>query len=646
MPKTIRQGSMLALLAVYALFVSLTVHASVNDPTQKLLQMLDYIGVDYPPTVSAGNVVDPVEYAEMQEFSGIVVNLLKTMPDADASDEIIASGESIRDGIEQRVDGAQVSELTQSLKTTIIKTYNVVVAPAKAPDMSNNQAVYESHCASCHGVMGYGDGPLANGMEPPPGDFHDISRQRTRSVYDLFNTITLGVQDTPMPSFAQLSEEQRWALALMISRYSTTPEQVERGKKLLAQGVIKNHFTSLSNLTGTSYAMAEEWAQGDGHAPEDGAAVLAYLRNNPEVLEITDNKAIDYSIAMLTTSLEKARAGNIKGSHQAALSAYLDGFELAEAAVVVVDKQLKLKIEKAMITFREAAKRGDVKKLEAVYDDTVALLVEAKTTISESGMTPATAFMGSFIILLREGLEAILVLAAIMAALIKTGRREAVKYMHFGWIAAVLLGILTWWVADNLIAVSGANREITEGVAALVAAVILIYVGFWLHNASHSKRWQQYVEHKIDNAMEGGTLWVLGTVAFIAVYREMFETVLFYQAMWVQIDTGSKSGFFAGILAALGLLVVISVLIFKLGVRLPIKQFFQANAVLLFILAVVFTGQGIAALQEAGIVGTFVVNFPRIEILGIYPTAQSLSLQFIVLLLGVGLMMYHRKTSE
>ena len=146
--------------------------------------------------------------------------------------------------------------------------------------------------------------------------------------------------------------------------------------------------------------------------------------------------------------------------------------------------------------------------------------------------------------------------------------------------------------------------------------------------------------------MEGGTLWVLGTVAFIAVYREMFETVLFYQAMWVQIDTGSKSGFFAGILAALGLLVVISVLIFKLGVRLPIKQFFQANAVLLFILAVVFTGQGIAALQEAGIVGTFVVNFPRIEILGIYPTVQSLSLQFIVLLLGVGLMMYHRKTSE
>ena len=104
--------------------------------------------------------------------------------------------------------------------------------------------------------------------------------------------------------------------------------------------------------------------------------------------------------------------------------------------------------------------------------------------------------------------------------------------------------------------------------------------------------------------------------------------------------------FFAGILAALGLLVVISVLIFKLGERLPIKQFFQANAVLLFILAVVFTGQGIAALQEAGIVGTFVVNFPRIEILGIYPTAQSLSLQFIVLLLGVGLMMYHRKTSE
>jgi high-affinity iron transporter len=249
------------------------------------------------------------------------------------------------------------------------------------------------------------------------------------------------------------------------------------------------------------------------------------------------------------------------------------------------------------------------------------------------------------VILLREGVEAILVLAAIMAALIKTGRREAMKYIHIGWLSAVVLGIITWLIADNLIEISGASRELTEGIAALASAAILVYVGFWLHNASNSKRWKQFVEHKIGNAMEGGTLWALAAVAFLAVYREMFETVLFYQAMWVQVDSGSEQSFIFGIIAALALLVVLSLLIYKAGIRLPIKQFFQINAILLFLLAVVFTGQGIAALQEAGIVSTSLLNFPRIEVLGVYPTAQSLGLQLLVLILGAGLLMYHKKAS-
>jgi high-affinity iron transporter len=348
---------------------------------------------------------------------------------------------------------------------------------------------------------------------------------------------------------------------------------------------------------------------------------------------------------MLATSVEYAREGDRKAAHSAALSAYLDGFELAEPSLVVVDKQLKLAIEKEMINFRETSRHGSVEQLETIQNRLVDLLNEAKRTLNTTGMSSGTAFMGSFIILLREGVEAILVLAAIMAALIKTGRREAMKYIHIGWISAVVLGVITWWVADNLIQVSGASREVTEGFAALLAAAILVYVGFWLHNASHSKRWKKFVEHKVDSAMEGGTLWVLATVAFIAVYREMFETVLFYQAMWVQIDSGSERSFLLGIIAAIAVLVVISLLIYKVGVRLPIRQFFQINAVLLFLLAVIFTGQGIAALQEAGLVSTSLLNFPRIELLGVYPTAQSLGLQLLVLILGAGLLMYQKKAN-
>ena len=619
--------------------------AEANDPSQRLLQMLDYVGVDYPPTIENGEVLDPVEYAEMEEFSGEIINLLRGMPDHEGKRILLANAAQIRSGISQRIHGEEIRRLTQALKEALISNYNIVVGPKKAPDMAGVQALFESNCASCHGVMGYGDGPLANTMEPRPGNFHDLSRQYTRSIYDLYNTISLGVPETPMASFAHLSDDQRWALAMMISRYSVTDEQLAKGKTYWQQGVLRTYFKELPNLTGTSYAMAEEWSQIDGNSRQQGSAVLAYLRSNPEELEISDHAALDASIAMLATSLEFARKGDRKAAHSAALSAYLDGFELVEPSLVVVDKQLKLAIEEKMIRFREAAKKGSVEQLEELQDDLVVLLNEAKQTLNTTGMSKGAAFFGALIILLREGVEAILVLAAIMAALIKTGRREAMKYIHIGWSSAVVLGIVTWWVAGNLIQISGASRELTEGFAALFAAAILVYVGFWLHNASHSRRWNKFVAHKVDNAMEGGTLWVLATVAFLAVYREMFETVLFYQAMWLQVEAGSEHSFVMGIAAALALLVVISVLVYKAGVRLPIKQFFQVNAILLFLLAVVFAGQGIAALQEAGIVSTSLLNFPRIEMLGVYPTAQSLGLQLVVLMLGAGLLMYQKKAN-
>ena len=630
-----------SLLAAVLLLVNPSV--SIADTSQRLIHMLDYIGVDYPPTVENGEVVDEVEYAEMQEFSAELRNLIMGMPEGMDKAPLVEEAEKIRTSIGRRVEGIEVVTLTQQLKTDLISAYNISVGPVKAPDISGVQALFEAECSSCHGVLGYGDGPMESVQAIPPSDFHDMDRQYTRSVYDLYNTISLGVNGTPMQAFEQLSDEQRWALAIMVSRFSGTQEQREAGKILWQKGHLHDYFQSLSNLTGMSYAKAEEL--GDD-INIDGQAVLAYLRNEPEILDVSDHAALDHSIAMLAVSLEHAQKGEAKAAYKAALTAYLEGFELAEPSLVIIDKPLKLEIEKAMISFRELAKVGDAEQLAVVQSGLVDLLNQAKNTIGSSEMSPAAAFAGSFIILLREGVEAILVLAAIMAALVKTGRREAVKYIHAGWIGAVVLGVATWWVAENLISVSGASREITEGVAALFAALILVYVGFWLHSASSSKRWKKFVEHKIDNAMESSTLWVLATVSFIAVYREMFETVLFYQAMWVQIDSGdSQQGFLLGILGALALLLVLAFLIMRVGTRLPIKQFFQINAVLLFLLAVVFAGQGIAALQEAGVVASNMINFPRVELLGIHPTVQSLGLQLFVLMIGVGLLSYQRKNS-
>ncbi len=637
-------------LIVFSIFlVSFGVRAEVQaagDPAPRLLQMLDYVGVDYAPTVQQGQVVNTVEYAEMEEFSAEILNLLKAMPDAEQKPVLLQSAQQIRDAVEQRQPGDQVAQLTATLKAALIKTYALVVAPKHMPAMDQVQALYQTKCSSCHGAEGRGDGPLANNFNPPPSNFHDMSRQRTRSIHDLYNTITLGVPGTPMASFKQLTDDQRWALAFMVSRFSSTAQQRQTGEVLWHQGRLRKDFKSLADLTSASYAHAGEIGLHAGLTEHDGEAILAYLRSDPEVLKVSSNAAIDTSIAKLAESVAFARAGNLKAAHTAALSAYLDGFELIEPSVVVVDKPLKLKIEKAMIEFRELSKSGDVTALVNKQAEVVELLTDAKALLESSSMSGGAAFTGSFIILAREGVEAILVLAAIMAALIKTGRRDAMKYIHAGWIGAIAFGVLTWWLAQDLISISGASREITEAVAALVASAILIYVGFWLHNASHSKRWKQFVEHKIANAMEGRTLWMLAAVSFIAVYREMFETVLFYQAMWLQVEGDSKHSFLMGIVAAVVFLVVLSFLIYRVGVRLPIRKFFQINAVLLFAMAVIFAGQGVARLQEVGMVAATHVGVPHIEMLGIYPYhADSGLCSCWYCASAAGMMMYQRKNA-
>jgi high-affinity iron transporter len=259
------------------------------------------------------------------------------------------------------------------------------------------------------------------------------------------------------------------------------------------------------------------------------------------------------------------------------------------------------------------------------------LLTVAEERLQSTSLSPTMSLTSGFVILLREGLEAILVLAAIAAFLSKTGRRDATPYLHAGWIVALLLGGVTWLVASYVITISGAGRELTEGITALLAAAVLFYVGLWLHNKMHIHHWQRFIESKVRTALTGRTLWALALVSFIAVYREVFETVLFYQTLLVQAGTSSRHLVLVGCALAVVTLVALAWLIFRFSVRLPVRLFFGVNAALMFILAIMFAGNGIAALQEAGKIPVNPVNFPRIDLLGIYPNLEALGLQAILI---------------
>lgn len=616
-----------AFLAIFLLTSAPGVQA--NDRLQTIAHMLGYIGVDYPHTVSNGKVVDAAEYAEQQEFSAQVATLIAQLP---ANPEKAALQRQARDlvlHINNKVAGERVAALSHGMRASLIQAYQVVVAPKRAPEVVAGARLYSENCVACHGAGGQGDGPLAASLDPRPNDFHEHARQDQRSVYALYNAISLGVDGTAMQSFHHLKDEQRWALAFYVSNFLASDAQRQAGAAAWAAGDNKI-FTDLAGLT---QATPLEVRASHG---KTGVEVLAYLRNRPDLLSGVRESPLAFSARKLDESLALYRAGQREAAYQMAVTAYLEGYELVETGLSAINPQMKADIETEMFSYRSLLKEErPVEAAAAQVARIQGMLGEARQLVETSDLSPSVAFASSFIILLREGVEAILLLAAMGVFLIKTGRRDGLPYLHAGWIAALVTGVATWFIATYAIDISGASRELTEGLTALLAAGILFYVGVWLHNKLQAQRWKEFIEDRMLKATGGRTLWALALLSFIAVYREVFETVLFYQTLWVQAGDGGQHMVLGGFLAAAAGLLLLSWLIFRYSVRLPLRLFFGVNSALMYLLAVVFAGKGVAALQAAGKLPMHGIDFPRVDMLGIYPNLQSLGLQLLLVLVAV-----------
>ena len=236
-----------------------------------------------------------------------------------------------------------------------------------------------------------------------------------------------------------------------------------------------------------------------------------------------------------------------------------------------------------------------------------------------------------------------LIVIGMIAFLRKAERREVLPYVHAGWIGALLAGVVTWAIATYLVGVSGANREVTEGLSALFAAIVLLSVGIWMHQKSLAGRWQQYLHAKMSAALTRRSAIFLFSLAFIAVYREVFETILFFIAMWSDNNGGA---IVAGLVAGSAALAAIAYWMLRMSKRLPISQFFSISSILIAVLAVVLVGKGIAALQEAGWIGQALVAVPRIDWLGVYPSWQSLLAQILVAVIAIGGFYFNARSSR
>ena len=614
----------LLLMLVLAWTVAPARAATVAQEVQTSWRLLDYIGVDYREAVAAGEVINQLEYDEMVEFSATVSEKLQALPPTPAKAALVAEAKALQTAIAGKDEPAVIARQAKALAGKLLTAHPVPLAPPAVPDLERGAALYAENCASCHGAKGEGPPPAFASLDPPPIAFADRERARDRSLFGLYQVITQGLEETAMQSYASLPVEDRWALAF----HSGTRAygDAAAGERLWREdAAVRALVPDLAALVAITPAELETKL-----GPERAAAVTAYLRANPNAVGMQGGGSLDLARTRLRESLVAYGNGDRAEANRLALSAYLDGFEPVEAVLQTRNGGLMLRVEQAMAGFRQAILRGaSEEQLRGRLIATEALLEEAETALAPEAESDVATFLGAFAILLREGLEALLVVIAMIAFLRKADRTEALNYVHGGWIAALLAGIATWFAATYVISISGQSRELAEGVGGLVAALVLLWVGVWMHGKAQADEWRRYIAEKMQGALSRGSAWFLFGLAFIVVYREAFETILFYAALWT---SGNGGTILAGALTAVVLLAVIAWFMLRLSRTLPITQFFRYSAILIAILAVILIGKGVGALQEAGTISiTPVPGVPRITALGLFPTVESLGAQLLMI---------------
>ncbi len=281
---------------------------------------------------------------------------------------------------------------------------------------------------------------------------------------------------------------------------------------------------------------------------------------------------------------------------------------------------------------------GEEPVSEAVTDQQETLATTGAGAVSVGGGGGGmVTFLACFGIILREGLEAILIVGAIIAYLVKSGNKDKLRVVYIGCILAIVASFLSAWLLSLLKLANSANQEIIEGVTALIAVLVLFYVSNWMVSKAESEAWSKYIDEQVKVSAETGSVFTLGFTAFLAVFREGAEVILFYQPLLS--DPADTKYVWGGFLVGAVILVFVFLAIRFLSVKLPIRPFFLGTSILMFVMSISFLGSGIRELIEGDVMSmtspawlsALIPSNDVLDVLGIYPCYETLIPQLILI---------------
>ncbi|HEV7735197.1 MAG TPA: c-type cytochrome, partial [Candidatus Binatia bacterium] len=651
-----------------------------DDPavdTRRLLTLLSGMRTEYQEAFDGTTLVRPIEldearllFAEARDLNG----RLALLPAADL------------DGLEQQLGGtATVEAVTATVDGFVARVTAATgirdepYAP-EPPSPARGKALFDENCATCHGLEGMGNGDESQRLGLKPANFANVAFMRVETPLDFFNMISLGRRKSGMPEWGEaLSVQHRWDAVSYLWTFAHAPAEMAAGEQLYATQCAGCHGAA-GDGHGPTSGTTPDWTSPGSliHASDaslfatvtDGAAgmpsfasalseaqrwqVVSFVRALslggplrpgtpipsvddliPQVDAARVKSAIGEASRLLDEAVAARRAGNA-GASGMATDAYMR-FEPVEKRLGALDSGLVGRVEEGFVRVRTAL-REPGSMVSSDLESLVARLhgdLDAAAIVLEPTADGWVRFAQSVAIILREGFEMVLVIGALLTYVRRTGQTALVRPIHTGSAIGVLASLITAVLLSTLLRLTPGAGAVLEGAALLLAAGVLFWVSYWLISKSEADRWQRYIQGKVKQAIASGSGTALAAAAFLAVYREGFETVLFYQALLAGAPSGDvmvATGFVVG----LGLLGLVHLGLKQVGIKIPMAQFFLVTGGLLYFMAFIFAGKGVFELQEAGVVALTPVTWgPRMPALGIYPSVETLLAQGVLVLLLV-----------
>ena len=602
------------ILIVIILCIITPLQAKESEDSRLAIHLLDYLASDYSGAVKNGIVQSASEYEEQLEFSGKIVTILTDYQQKNLLDK----GLKLRNFIENKKEANDVLFLARSLQRELIKFSGISFAPEIWPSIKRGAELYQTHCLNCHGAEGMGNGKDGLELTPPPANFHKLERMNKISAFHCYNTIRLGVAGTGMAGFDKLEDKQIWDLSFYVMSLpfskSDSSESLEENQLSLKE---------ISILTNNE--IQERFSLKDDK-------MISALRTQNHQQSFEDY--LDIAHKTLNEVLPTYIHGEKDLAKKYAIQAYLQGIEPIEPAIKANKPELIISIEVAMSEIRKlVSQNGNELKLKIEIDKVESLFRDIKETLTNRKLNFSVALLGTYGIVLREGLEAVLLLVTLLGIVGAMKNKKAIRYIHLGWTTALGLGFFMWFISGKLINVSGVGREMLESFTALIAVIALLYFGFWLHQKTEITKWKTFIHEKINSAINEKNLFTLFSISFMAVFREAFETVLFIRSIWFQTTAADKSAIPYGVFLSLLTIAILAYFMLRYSKKIPMRKLFQISSFMMTTLAIILTGKAIHSFQEIGFlpIHTTALNF-RFEILGIFPVWEGILAQMLLCL--------------